>query len=819
MIAGLIGLGIVASALSVNRAQEKARETDRDAVMRAADRLSIELRGALSALQGIDGIAADSTVTSDEFSAFAADVLAITDYSALAFSDVVSDVRRDSWEATTGIPIKDSDQAGGFTKAAMRRRHVVIRLVHPATDAARAVLGFDFMSDDVRARAVSESTRVDRGVLVGPIRLASSAEPGLFVMHAVHAPTGQLVGFVSSGKNVDTLVKLLRDFDPKHTFALRMDDAWLFGRGVAGRPTTTFKAGERVFTLQVNRASSPDWTTPLLVIGGTVLLLGLAFLTLRREFADRARIRSRASRNERIAVFAEGASVLDATREVLAYSVRHASEALGADRMSIARLDLADPTSTTVSVSRRNAGGTMTAVSSEHIGELHPVTECLRGEAPAWRRSRGSTPLPALWLNPPVSGPSDHAGSNAPTGVALVPPRAVLCIPLSLGSERQSGVRQSSVLCFEWENGVSRSDMEDFESAGLLVTQIIERCYERARAQELVQAGLRGFSTFTRALTTSRTSAEVQTAVEQLLPPLFDVRAVELQSEPNGTSEDSEAVRCYSLVPAGTGRLIMSFHPTTNWISASETLANTMVDLVSAALDRTRSYDEQRKVLQRLQYSLLSPPPRSAGYDIAVAYQSAVEAIGIGGDWYSVIDTETHLFAVIGDVVGHGAEAVAVMAEVKTIVRYLLTTAADISHVVQEADRILGRRGTFASLLAVAVEKSTGNLEYISAGHLPPVLLGDTPRALESPQGPWLGMPDSSYTTAVGSIQPGETLVLYTDGLIEQRGVALDQSIIDFIDRMPKFEAPEELLASLLQTRSSEKTVDDDVAVLVITRT
>lgn len=800
VVGGLIGLGIVASLLSVSRARSEARNRDIQAVVDASDRVSAELRGALAGLQGVDGIAADAEVTQVEFSAFTADVLSTSNYTALSFADIVTEEQRAGWQSSTGLQMRDSNGSGGFNRSSSRPTHVVVRLVHPQTSVARNVLGFDLLSDPVRAKAVSEALDVDRGVLVGPISLASTTRPGLFAMHAVRSPGGRVIGFVSSGMSLDSLISRLSGDRSHRAFTLKMDDSWLLGSGTEQRAVSTFQAGGRNFTIGVASPSAPNWTGPRLVVFASLLLFGLGYVSLRREALDRRRVRRRANRNERIALFAEGASALNSTNAVIAYATQHAGRALGADHTVIARADSSDRSMLVVSVVAGIENDRRTRTFTQPLNSTQPIAECARSRESVFVTGHDRSNGGSIDIFDRDTVVKDIMGSE-------------LFLPLALGSHDLHGV-----IGFAWNEVQPRSDGADVLGAGLLVAQVIGRSYERALAREIVQTRVKDLAEFTRALTTSRTSEEVHTAVGELLSRLFDARSVRLVDD--RTHENAVANhRWYRLVEPESGWLVVEVTPNTIWSDAVETLALTIVDLVSAALARTRSFDEQRNVLQRLQYSLLSSPPKVSDYDIVVAYQSAVQAVGIGGDWYSVIDSDSHLFAVVGDVAGHGAEAVAVMAEVKTVVRYLLTKGTDLLHVVHEADGVLRRRNSFASFVAVSIDKRTGSVAYTSAGHPPPVIIAETSLTLTAPQGPWLGLPNSMYRIAHAVLEPGATLLLYTDGLIEQPGVVLDLSIAALLERARNFSTPNALIEGLLRARMNERGTDDDIAVLAIKRT
>jgi hypothetical protein len=260
------------------------------------------------------------------------------------------------------------------------------------------------------------------------------------------------------------------------------------------------------------------------------------------------------------------------------------------------------------------------------------------------------------------------------------------------------------------------------------------------------------------------------------------------------------------------------------WTSIDETLAHTVADLVGGALSRTRLHDEERAVLRRIQHSLLSPPPDVPGFEMSVGYRSALTAIDMGGDWYSIIDAPDAIYAVIGDIAGHGPGAVALMAEVKTVIRHLLATGSSMNEAVAHADRTLQRRHAYASMLITRIDKHTDRLEYLNAGHPPAVCFtGAAIVALADVHRPWLGVaPRQQPTTSLVTFEPGDLLVLYTDGLVEQRDEPIDDSIrthLHTIDTTPPTQRIVDHLLSERERRRTPGTTDDDIAVITIRRT
>jgi serine phosphatase RsbU (regulator of sigma subunit) len=249
------------------------------------------------------------------------------------------------------------------------------------------------------------------------------------------------------------------------------------------------------------------------------------------------------------------------------------------------------------------------------------------------------------------------------------------------------------------------------------------------------------------------------------------------------------------------------------------------------ALDNARLAAAQQQVAERLQRSLLSPPVQPDHLELSVRYRPATQGVSIGGDWYDAFlqpDGDTVL--VIGDVMGHDIEAAAAMGQVKTLVRGIaFDRQEEPAGVLRRVDHALV--GLAVPALATALvcrveqdpdEEALGlrRLRWSTAGHPDPMLLYADGSVLDlsAPVGPplgigWLG----PRSDGVAVMPEGSTLLLFTDGLFERRGVPLDEGralVRDVLARSVDLtldELCDRLLAELLG-----EGVEDDVAVLAV---
>lgn len=208
----------------------------------------------------------------------------------------------------------------------------------------------------------------------------------------------------------------------------------------------------------------------------------------------------------------------------------------------------------------------------------------------------------------------------------------------------------------------------------------------------------------------------------------------------------------------------------------------TVADLCGQALERARLTDAHTELARALQVQLLPKPPEVAGLDLAVTYRPAATGLGFGGDWYDVIDVGARGVAfLVGDVVGHGIEAAARMAEVRSVVATLIRLGVPEDELLPRASEILtpGGEDLLATMAVVLVDTAAGTVRGSVAGHPPPLVrcADGTCHELPVAHHPPVGLRSAPATPVTSPFPVGATLVLFTDGLIERRGEAIAVSI------------------------------------------
>ena len=236
------------------------------------------------------------------------------------------------------------------------------------------------------------------------------------------------------------------------------------------------------------------------------------------------------------------------------------------------------------------------------------------------------------------------------------------------------------------------------------------------------------------------------------------------------------------------------------------------------AVTNVRLYAQASMTAETLQHSLLPDLPELPHLVTAARYLPGAAGAEVGGDWYDVIPLESGRTAiVVGDVMGRGVTAAALMGQLRTAVRAYALIAEDPAETMNLVAGYVGSRDDvdFATVLLLTIEPDGHAVSVCSAGHLPPVLFGGGEAALITlNQNPPLGLPDHRYVMSTFEMRPGATLLLYTDGLVERRRVPLDDGIkrlLELVSAGP--QEPEALLDHLIASLLPDGA-DDDVALL-----
>jgi serine phosphatase RsbU (regulator of sigma subunit) len=256
---------------------------------------------------------------------------------------------------------------------------------------------------------------------------------------------------------------------------------------------------------------------------------------------------------------------------------------------------------------------------------------------------------------------------------------------------------------------------------------------------------------------------------------------------------------------------------------------------VALAATRDQLADSEQRVAEehllalRLQQAIMPPgeePVAAAGMDVAVRYRPVGEGHLVGGDWYdTLLLPSKDVLVVVGDVAGHGIDAVTGMVAARNSLRGLAITGAGPAELIRMLNGVMCdlTQGVVGTVVCGLYNPETRVLRWARAGHLPPVLVRDGDAAdLPLPGGVLLGMdPDAGYEEATESLRPGDTLLLFTDGLIERRGESIVDVLRDFVAALGPLCAPEgqQLTAAAQADRvlaNAASDTEDDACLVTV---
>ncbi|WP_405421809.1 SpoIIE family protein phosphatase [Streptomyces erythrochromogenes] len=249
---------------------------------------------------------------------------------------------------------------------------------------------------------------------------------------------------------------------------------------------------------------------------------------------------------------------------------------------------------------------------------------------------------------------------------------------------------------------------------------------------------------------------------------------------------------------------------------------------IAQSLQRAMLLEQEHDLAEGLQQAMLPRRiPAVPGGEIAVRYRSARMGQDIGGDWYDVIPLPGgRVGAVIGDVQGHDTHAAAVMGQLRIVLRAYAAEGHSPGTVMARASVFLHELDTerFATCTYVEADLSTGVLQVVRAGHIDPLLRtrdGDCHR-LPVDGGMPLGLSAEfgrlEYPVTTVELDPGETLLLCTDGLVEHPGADLDDGIHILTSHIRSGPADLQLLADRLCEIVTDRGGNDDMALLLLRR-
>ncbi len=280
-------------------------------------------------------------------------------------------------------------------------------------------------------------------------------------------------------------------------------------------------------------------------------------------------------------------------------------------------------------------------------------------------------------------------------------------------------------------------------------------------------------------------------------------------------TREGEVIGTVTLVSCGSGR---------RFSEKDLDLAEQLAKQVGSVVSRARAYDRERRISHELQRNLLPDAiPAVVGWDVAARYRPASAGHEVGGDWYDVVPITDDLVAlVVGDVEGHDLSAAKTMSHLRRTLGMLLLEERSPGKALERLNRfcLLGAEQRLATALVGMLDRATGVISFSSAGHPPPVhIRGGRATELLVPPAPPLGVQPCRYKDHTFLLDDG-CLVMFTDGLIERRGIHFD-------DRLAALEAslddapgddPGVVADFVIDAMTSDGRSADDIVVLTARR-
>ncbi len=295
-----------------------------------------------------------------------------------------------------------------------------------------------------------------------------------------------------------------------------------------------------------------------------------------------------------------------------------------------------------------------------------------------------------------------------------------------------------------------------------------------------------------------------------------------------------EKIRSLAALPLRSavvhGALTVGYQATHSWSPAERALLAASAELVGQAAERARRFETQHGTAQLLQRSMLPEQlPDLPRLRIAARYDPGVDGNAAGGDFYDAFVLPTGaLGVVLGDVAGHDVQAAARMGQVRAALRALALTDPRPDAVLAGLDRLVASLGTedgtqelFVTVVFGVIEVDQERITLASAGHPAPLIrrcpTGGRPTAeyVELCPGPPLGLGHRSRTTTV-PFHPGDTLLLYSDGVVERRWQDLSAGLAGLPAAVMAASSGDPRALCAAASAAVPGATEDDVAVLAV---
>ena len=815
---------------------------------------------------------ADGRVDEVRFDSFAAGVVNTTLLPVLSDIQLVPGDQRAAFEREIGSPVTQSVD-DTLVPSDVRDRYVAVRFVYPRSLTYLKLVGFDISSEPARAAAAAAADARGTVAFSAPSRSKSDGQIGIFAITPLYRPgvalgspskqRGDPVGYVSSFVPAAALLTAVRAQLPS---AARVSITDVDADALVAATPDAPSGGHRVALSQANRHwvviveyRDVDRSSALLSLIAALLLATAVGVSLWRNTRQTSELRRASLGVRRLGELSERLAVTDTRDDVFGVVL-----AAAADPVRAAAVGVSVP-------SPDNRG-----LATIRTGEPLPVDESISVPSPvtdAW-----NTRTAVLVADDAAFRGLYDNGSPERTARGVVSSAA---LPL-----RRPDGEMLGVLSWEWKEAQRFGEGE--RSAMQATAELVQQSLVRSRQHEQRWEAASALLVLSQRLSVARTIRQVAEAVIQAGPAASsaDHVGVGLINEMGSafelfhplTTGDGSATHGNTILPIDVNGALMSvlrrgqpiefqdrsqlerFPMLAALISfALERLVcmplidsngqlrgvlafvfvaesphrppldagrlATIADVTAQTVERAMLYLQEHELVVNLQRQTLADLPEVEGFDLAARYVPSSATLGLGGDWYDVyVLGGGRIGAVVGDVSGHGIDAIADMTEFRTTISTLLRTDHALGSVPAMSTTLLRHERVedlrFATAGLMIIDVPGEQMSYIRAGH-PPMLVRHADgnvELLERGGGGPIGVTEDDIPVQTVPVGPGSVVVAYTDGLVERRDESLDIGL----DRLSHAlamctETTADAIADVLMEEClGGRQTADDTALLVI---
>ncbi|MDA8370547.1 MAG: SpoIIE family protein phosphatase [Nocardiopsaceae bacterium] len=275
------------------------------------------------------------------------------------------------------------------------------------------------------------------------------------------------------------------------------------------------------------------------------------------------------------------------------------------------------------------------------------------------------------------------------------------------------------------------------------------------------------------------------------------------------------------------GALLFAFAGPRDISDEEKVFLEALAGQCALALERAKLYEREHGTAEALQKSLLPEAlPEVKGIAMQAFYRSGTQHVQVGGDWYDAFPLpDGRIAGVLGDVMGKGIKAATGMSRVRNALRALAFSMPEPADVLTGLDRMFDATESMdqvTTLVYFVLDPETGQIDLSNAGHLPPLVVSEI-------SAPWLLETDPDTPLGVRSergyhkffVHPGNTVVLYSDGLVENRKRAVAsglEKLVTVASQAPSEVVgdPQHMLEYLVESMLTGYEQDDDVTLLAV---